>query len=85
MIESGFECSFPSWGERVLAVNESTAKENGLEVNENVDERYHVEKATQVACKFLKDSKERFGSWTLAAASYNMGKLAYENVKSARL
>ena len=56
----------------------STAKENGLEVNENVDERYHIEKATQIACKFLIDAKKRFGSWTLAAASYNMGKTGLE-------
>ena len=50
-----------------------TAKDYGLEVNTNVDERYHIEKATEVACKYLKKSKEKFGSWTLAAASYNAG------------
>lgn len=50
-----------------------TAKEYGMEVNSEVDERYHVEKATKAACKYLKKQKERFGSWTLAAASYNMG------------
>ncbi|MEH6679378.1 MAG: lytic transglycosylase domain-containing protein [Sediminicola sp.] len=50
-----------------------TAKDYGLEVNENVDERYHIEKATEVACRYLKKSKESFGSWTLAAASYNAG------------
>ena len=52
---------------------EATAKEHGLEVNDNVDERYHIEKATQAACEYLKESKERFGSWTLAAAAYNAG------------
>lgn len=50
-----------------------TAIENGLEVNENVDERYDVEKATHAACKYLLKSKEKFGNWTLAAASYNAG------------
>lgn len=50
-----------------------TAKENGLEVNDNVDERYNIEKSTQVACQYIKASKERFGSWTLAAAAYNAG------------
>lgn len=50
-----------------------TAKEHGLEVNDNVDERYHIEKATQAACEYLKKSKEQFGSWTLAAAAYNAG------------
>jgi hypothetical protein len=50
-----------------------TAIENGLEVNENVDERYDVEKSTHAACKYILKSKEKFGSWTLAAASYNAG------------
>ena len=51
----------------------ATGKEYGLEVNSNVDERYHLGLATQVACEYLKKSKEKFGSWTLAAASYNAG------------
>ena len=51
----------------------ATGKEYGLEVNSNVDERYHIEKSTEVACRYLKKSKERFGSWTLAAAAYNAG------------
>ncbi len=45
----------------------------GLEVNDNVDERYHLEKSTRAACKYLKTAKENFGSWTMAAASYNCG------------
>jgi len=54
-------------------IMESTAKEHGLEVNDNVDERYHIEKSTEAACKYLLESKEKFGSWTLAAAAYNAG------------
>lgn len=50
-----------------------TAREYGLEVNDNVDERYNLEKVTEAAAKYLKASKERFGSWTLAAAAYNAG------------
>ncbi|MFY0604147.1 MAG: lytic transglycosylase domain-containing protein [Flavobacteriaceae bacterium] len=50
-----------------------SAREYGLEVNKNVDERYHLEKATKVAADYLKKSKDRFGSWTLAAAAYNAG------------
>lgn len=46
----------------------------GLEINSQVDERYHVEKATAAACRFLKSSYEKFGSWTLAAAAYNAGR-----------
>ena len=45
----------------------------GLEINDLVDERYHVEKSTEAACKYLKDSYDMFGSWISAAASYNMG------------
>ena len=51
----------------------SSAKEYGLEVNQNVDERYNLEKATKVAADYLKKSKKRFGSWTNAAAAYNAG------------
>ncbi len=50
-----------------------TAKEFGLEVNDEVDERYHVEKSTRAACKYIKDAYAKFGSWSLVAASYNMG------------
>jgi len=51
----------------------ATAKEKGLEVTDDVDERYHLVKSTEAACLYLKDAKEKFGSWTLAAASYNGG------------
>jgi len=51
----------------------ATGKEYGLEINNNVDERYNIEKSTKVAAEYLKKAKERFGSWTLAAASYNAG------------
>ena len=51
----------------------ATGKEYGLEVNSNVDERYHIEKSTQAACEYIYKWKKRFGTWTLAAASYNAG------------
>jgi Soluble lytic murein transglycosylase and related regulatory proteins (some contain LysM/invasin domains) len=54
-------------------IMKDTGKEYGLEVNGNVDERYHVEKSTQVACDYIKKWKERFGTWTLTAAAYNAG------------
>jgi membrane-bound lytic murein transglycosylase D len=50
-----------------------TAREKGMEVSETVDERYHIEKSTEAACKYLLAAKAKFGSWTLAAASYNGG------------
>ncbi|HNR21311.1 MAG TPA: lytic transglycosylase domain-containing protein [Bacteroidia bacterium] len=51
----------------------STAKQYNLTVNAEVDERYHLEKATVAACKYLKEAYAKFGSWNLVAASYNMG------------
>lgn len=52
---------------------EGTAKSYGLRVDEWVDERSHFEKSTRAALKYLKNGKDGFGSWTLAAAGYNMG------------
>jgi len=57
----------------------ATAKEKGMEVTDEVDERYHLEKATEAACKYLLVAKEKFGSWTLAAASYNGGMTGVSN------
>jgi len=50
-----------------------TASNYGLEINEHVDERYHVEKATEAACKYFKEAYAQFNNWTLVAASYNLG------------
>ena len=74
VIESGLQnVTSPAGARGFWQIMEATGKENGLEINDNVDERYHLEKATQVACDYLKASKERFGNWTLAAAAYNAG------------
>src|SRR5699024_370108 len=56
----------------------STGKEYDLEINKNIDERYHIEKSTHAAAKYLLKSKERFGTWTLAAAAYNAGNRGIE-------
>ena len=45
----------------------------GLEINKEIDERNHLEKATEAACKYLKHYHKQFGSWPLAASAYNMG------------
>lgn len=52
---------------------DATARSFGLVINEDVDERYDLEASTRAACKYLKGAKERLGSWSLAAAAYNMG------------
>jgi hypothetical protein len=51
----------------------SAATQYGLEVNDQVDERYNVEISTQAACKYLLDAYNKFGNWTMTAASYNAG------------
>lgn len=50
-----------------------SGRENGLEITNEVDERYDPLKATQAACKYLKKAYNKFGNWTLVAASYNRG------------
>ncbi|MGF1585031.1 MAG: lytic transglycosylase domain-containing protein [Bacteroidales bacterium] len=56
-----------------------TAGDYGLEVNDEVDERYHIEKSTVAACRFLLESYTRYNSWTMAAASYNAGRRGMDN------
>ena len=74
VIESGLtNASSPAGAKGVWQILKGTGRDYGLEVNDNVDERYHIEKATEAACKYLQDSKEKLGSWTLAAAAYNAG------------
>jgi len=51
----------------------ASGRSYGLETGSNVDERYHIEKSTEAACKYLLEAKAKFGDWTLAAASYNLG------------
>ena len=50
-----------------------TAREFGLEVNDNVDERYHIEKATVAACKYFKQAYAKYGDWMAVSAAYNAG------------
>lgn len=57
----------------------ATAKEYNLEVSSTVDERNHLVKATEAACAYLKRSYNKFGNWTLVAASYNRGMGGIEN------
>jgi len=74
VIESGLDnVTSPAGAKGFWQLMKATAKENKLEVNSNVDERYHLEKATQVACDYLNKAYQKFGNWTLAAAAYNRG------------
>jgi len=67
------------WQFRKLA-----AKEFKLEVNDEVDERYHIEKSTLAACKYLKQLYKRFGSWHNAAAAYNIGPTSFSRILKAQ-
>jgi len=68
----------PAGAKGMWQMLKDAARENGLEVNDNVDERYHLEKATRAACDYLITAKERLGSWTLAAAAYHAGNFGIE-------
>ncbi|EAZ82090.1 lytic transglycosylase domain-containing protein [Algoriphagus machipongonensis] len=63
----------------------STGKEYGLEVSKDVDERYHLQKATLAATKYLNKSHAKFGDWTAVAASYNMGQTGFSRRQSEQL
>lgn len=74
LIESGLQnVTSPAGAKGFWQIMKATGKEYGLEINSNVDERYHLELSTHVACNYLLKAKEKFGNWTLAAAAYNAG------------
>lgn len=74
--ESGFNVKAVSPAKAVglWQLLEGTAKDYGLEVSKEIDERYHIEKSTVAACKYLNESHRKFGNWALVAASYNAGR-----------
>jgi hypothetical protein len=79
VIESGLtQAVSPAGASGFWQFMKKTAPEYGLEVTSTVDERYHVEKSTHAACQYLQESYEKFGTWALAAASYNMGMTGVE-------
>jgi membrane-bound lytic murein transglycosylase D len=74
VVESGLTNSVsPQQATGYWQIIASTAEIYGLEVNDEVDERYNVELATEAACKYFKEAYRKFGNWTLVAASYNLG------------
>ena len=80
VIESGLiNAISPSGAKGVWQFMPGTAKESNLEVTEQVDERYHIEKSTQAACEYLIKAKNKFENWTVAAASYNGGITGLQN------
>jgi membrane-bound lytic murein transglycosylase D len=54
-----------------------SALEMGLEISDEVDERYDIEKSTRAACAYIKQLHRRFGSWSNVAGSYNVGPTSF--------
>ena len=79
VIESGLtQVVSPAGAAGFWQFMKGTAPQYGLRISADVDERYHIEKSTRAACDYLLQAKEQFGSWSLAAASYNMGMAGVE-------
>lgn len=72
--ESGFQHNVSSKGAAGFwQFIPSTAEAYGLLINDEVDERYHFEKSTEAACRMFREAYQKFGNWTLVAASFNLG------------
>lgn len=83
LIESGFrDVVSPAGAAGFWQFIPETGRRYGLEINDIVDERYNIEKATRAACQMLKSDKEKLGSWTAAAAAYNVGVNGIQNKMS---
>ena len=87
--ESGFTNAVsPAGATGFWQFMKGTAEKYELKINDEIDERYHLEKSTQAACKYLKDMYKVYKSWALVAAGYNMGQggldkqLKYQKVTS---
>jgi hypothetical protein len=78
LIESGLsDVVSPAGAAGFWQILKTTAQEGGMRVDNEIDERYHLEKATRFACSYFKTAKQKSGTWTAAAAAYNMGMNGY--------
>jgi membrane-bound lytic murein transglycosylase D len=74
LIESGFtNVVSPAGATGFWQLIDPTARNYGLEISDEIDERYNLEKSTEAACRFFKEAFEKYHNWTLVAASYNLG------------
>jgi hypothetical protein len=80
LIESGLtQATSPSGAKGFWQFMPASAREHGLKINSEVDERYHIEKSTRAACDYLKNAFEKFEDWSLTAAAYNRGVAGIES------
>lgn len=63
----------PSGAEGFWQFLKATGQKYGLEITEEVDERYNVEKSTEAACQYFREAYQEYKNWTLVAASFNRG------------
>ena len=63
----------PSGATGFWQIMEGTGKDFGMTINKEIDDRYNLEQATLFACRYFRSAYERYGNWTMAAASYNNG------------
>ena len=86
VIESGLDnVVSPAGAAGYWQLMRATAQEKGLEVNDEIDERYNIEKSTQAACDYLNEAYKKFNNWTIVAASYNMGMGGINRVTTAQM
>lgn len=79
VIESGLmNVVSPAGATGVWQFKDDTGKEHGLEINQEIDERYSLSQSTKAACKYILHANSKFNSWTLTAASFNAGKSAID-------
>lgn len=74
-----YNATSPSGAVGLWQFMKPTAQKYGLEISGEVDERMSFEKSTEAACKYFKEARDKFGNWTMAAASFNMGIDAMDN------
>jgi membrane-bound lytic murein transglycosylase D len=80
VIESGLtNATSPSGAKGFWQFMPKTAKDYNLEISDDIEERYNLKMSTEAACIYLQRAYDKFGNWTLAAASYNMGKTGLLN------
>jgi hypothetical protein len=85
LIESGLaNVTSPSGASGIWQFMNDTGKKYGLEISEEVDERYELEKSTEAACKLLLHSYSIFGNWSLCAAAYNAGESRIQSASTTQ-